>query len=184
VVFFRRADATEKTKKPTAVLNIVEEEAKAMVYFQAQLLWLKEFVDSNPSVNKVAEMELRYANGRVKEAFQAWSTNRILPLAHVWRKLLPHGNNSSIRMKSWVKELSGKRPKAHTGIQTGLRFKEGPTAVTEAFKEGVMNLRVRRGKQRNPHRRHLTKHFLQASLNRDKRKRSSTAACPEGIVLL
>jgi hypothetical protein len=110
--FSDETDATEKTKKPTAVLNDVEEKAKAMVSFHAQLLWLKEFVDSNPSVSKVAEMELRYANGRVKEAFQAWSSNKILPLAQVWHKLLPHGNNSSFKMKSWVEKLFGKRPKA------------------------------------------------------------------------
>jgi hypothetical protein len=79
------ACAPEQTTKPI----YVEEEEKAKVFFQAQLLWLKEFIEKNPSMIKVGEMELQSANRCVKESYQAWTSNTIRPVAHVWRKVLP-----------------------------------------------------------------------------------------------
>jgi hypothetical protein len=157
------ASSPEQTTKPT----YVEEEEKAKVSFQAQWLWLKEFIEQNPSMIKVGEMELRSANGRLKEAYQAWTRNTILPVAHIWRKVLPQGTNSSRRMKSWVENLPSNRQRTRRGPVTGKRFRQQPTAVTDAPGPAVMEFRVRRGKQKNALKGHLTRHFLQASLNRE-----------------
>jgi hypothetical protein len=154
----------------------MEEEAKAKVAFDAQLLWLKEFIDENPSIIRVGELELRHANGRLKEALQAWTSNTILPPAHVWRKLLPDGNKSSVRMKSWVEKLQGHtRPNPRRGVETGERFRQQASTFTEAWNDAVKRLRVRRGKQKSQHKRHFTKHFLEASANREKRNKASAA---------
>jgi hypothetical protein len=48
------ACAPKQTTKPI----YVEEEEKAQVLFQAQSLWLKEFIEQNPSMIKVGEMGL------------------------------------------------------------------------------------------------------------------------------
>jgi hypothetical protein len=126
---------------------------------------------------RVGALELQFANGRVKEAYQGWSRNTILPSAHPWRVAFPDEPNLQYRRKSWVEVLTSKGPKLpkpRKHVQTGVRYRE-PIARVEATHRGT-KLRARQGKKKSQHSKSLTRHFLQASMNREKCKSNSRAA--------
>jgi hypothetical protein len=139
------------------------EKEKAKRAFHAQLVWLKDFLDEGPSMMKVGELELRHCIGRIKKAYQAWSSGRILHVAHMWCTAMSDKPNSSFKKLTWLEKLaSNKRRKPQRGIETEERFR-ALTSNFEKLEEAALQLRVQKGRQKAKKPQSFIKQFLQAS---------------------
>lgn len=146
----------------------LDDDEKAKRAVEAQLVWLKNFLQESPSMIKVGDLELRHCIGRIKEAYEAWSSGQVLPMADMWRKLMPNKPDSVKRKLSWLEKLTGNRgPRPQREINTGDRYRV-PTADLGVVAEAALQLRVRKGKKKAKKLISLTKQFLEASQNREK----------------